>query len=573
MPVEVPTFDLSLELSHFGVAAIVEVPTLTLELSLVAVAAVVVPPAAAPDPDRPWSVVSVDQYGTVLGPIPNANPGTITKTLDAEDEFTFTSPKYDPATSLLRPLSEVQILRGDRVKTWGPITGDSASSADGAAGFAGRGVWWYFRRLFFGTAERTNMIRNGTFELGPADGTLSTPIPGWSKVGGLTARHYTSATKPGGHGLPDPLRGTKAVALASDEENANTYLQARFPYRTDFPPGQRLTFAAWVYIGDGWIGPAAMALGLYAVRMVDGEVETQAFAAITDETERGDWVRLECSFIVRPHRDGYVEVRLYSPAGWVAWDEALSVLMESTGAGFAGADQVELAATIVRYGQTGVGKTSKNVGTYCLPTGVHRVRAWQHADHDWLADAVAELAAFTDGFDFDVELTRTSRTFRTYFPRKGTDRTEDVILRLGAPADGGNVASYSYSRDGGSVATSVVSRGRGDGPDREEGAAMDATALDGLILEDFVDAPANLPIGELDDYAEAQLESKRDVIEVLEVVTHEGAGELIDLLETGDVVGADMEDGFVVIGGTWRVVKMIITCRGDTLTLTLNRET
>lgn len=529
-------------------------------------------PGTYPDDDAPgWTVDVVNIYGELVTELPNANPGTITKTLGDADEFSFASPKYDPATAEVVPLlHEAKIRRNGLLKAWGPIVADSAGSADGVVPFGGKGVWWYFRRRYFGTARRTNMITNGGFETGPATGVMNAAIPGWVRRGGARTRHWTAATKPGGHGLPDPLSGTKAVSMDNSGTGENAYISTRFAYRTNFPPGQRLTFAAWVYIADGWIGPAALSLGLYVSRIVGGIATIQKGEPIDDDTPRGEWVRLETSIIVPPRQDGEIEVRLYSPGGWVVWDSALSVLMESTGAGITPTDQVELAATVVRYGQTGRGKSPLNIGTDTPPTGVLRRRAWQHADHAWLADSVAELAAFPDGFDFDVVLTESTRTFRTYFPRKLTDRSATVVLRLGAPADGGNVASYTRSRDGGSTATSVIARGAGEGPDREEGAAIDASALGGLILEQYVEAPEDLLIGELDDYAEGDLEVRRRLVEVLNVTTHEGAGALIDLLDTGDLVRVIIDDGAVQIDDVYRVVQMVITCATDTLALVLN---
>lgn len=567
-----PVLPVVVESSGDEVVVDVDPIELVLELSAVVSSGVTVP-STPPDPGEvpEWTVRVVKMDGELVGHLENATVETITKTLGAEDEFAFSSPKYDPATMLVRPLREVQVYRFDNLKTWGPVVSAAGTSSEGSIGFAGRGVYWYFRRRFFGTAERRNMLPNGDFELGAADGTLGGYLPGWTTVGDVQRRHWTAATKPGGHGLPDPLRGEKAISLASDEEGQNGYVRSRFEYRTEFPPGQRLTFAAWVYIADGWIGPAALNLGLYVERIVGGVRETASWALIDDDTKRDDWVRLECSMIVRPDRDGYVEVRLYSPAGWVVWDEAVSVLMESTGAGFTPTDQVNIAGTIVRYGQEGRGKSPLNIGTSTPATGVLRRRAWQHADHEWLSTALEELAAHTDGFDFDVLLTPVSRTYRTHFPGKGRDLSGDVVLTLGAPADGGNIASYTISEDGANVSTSIVARGAGDGPDREEGGAIDADELDGLVLEQYLDAPTGLPIGELDDYAANELEVSKDVVEVLELVTHQGAGDLIDTLEEGDFVSVLIDDGYVQVDAVYRIVRLVIVCRTNTLAVTVNR--
>lgn len=529
-------------------------------------------PETWPEEAPVWTARVVDRSGNVLRELEHANLAPIVRTLNAEDEFGLSSSKYDPATVDVELAGEVQVLRKGVVMAWGPVVGDNASSTDPAMTFAGRSPWWYFRRRFFGTADRRNMLANGDFELGAASGALNAPVPGWTRVGGARLRHWTTATKPGGHGLPAPLSGDRAISLDSSTAGANRYVRTRFSYRTTFPPGQRITVAAWYWIGTGWIGPAALGLGLYVGRRVAGEFTVQNAAAIDNDSPRGEWVRLETSIIVPPNEDGEVEVRLYSPAGWIAWDAAVSVLMESTGAGFTPTDQAELAALFVRYAQTGRGKSPLNIGTDTPPTGVLRTRAHQHADHEWIADAVAELGSLPDGFDFSIDLTDRTRTFRTHYPRKGVDRSSSVTLKLGRPDDGGNLSSYTRSREIGSTATSVVTRAQGDGPDREEGGAIDASGLDGLILEDLVDAPSDLTIGELDDFAEDELELRREPVVVLEVTTHGAAETLIELLDVGDLVHVLIDDGAVQVDDVFRVVRLSIDPKTDAMTLTLNRE-
>jgi hypothetical protein len=530
-------------------------------------------PETWPAEDPAWIVRVVDRSGNVLEELEHANVGPVVRTLNGEDEFSFSSPKYDPATLAVELAGEAQVLRKGVVMAWGPVVGDDASSADPKVSFTGRGPWWYFRKRFFGTADRRNFLTNGDFETGAASGVLNASIPGWTRVGGARSRHWTTATKPGGHGLPAPLSGTKAVSLDSGIAGQNAYLRSRFSYRTSFPPGQRITVAAWYWIGDGWIGPAALGLGLYVGRRVGGEFTVQNAAAVDNDSPRGEWVRLETSIIVPPNEDGEVEVRLYQPAGWIVWDAAVSVLMESTGAGFTPTDQTELAATVVRYAQTGRGKSSLNVGTDTPPTGVLRRRAWQHADHQWIADAVTELGTLPDGFDFSVDVDERSRTFRTHYPRKGVDRSDDVVLRLGRPEDGGNLSSYRRGREVGSSATSVVTRAQGDGPDREEGGAIDPAALDGLVLEDLVDAPSNLTIGDLDDFAADELEVRKRPAVVLEVTTYGGAGALIELLDVGDLVRVVIDDGYVQVDAVFRIVRLSIDPKTETMVLTLNTET
>lgn len=512
-------------------------------------------PGQYPNPaDAPgYTLRAVTMFGEVLGELPVAKAETITRTLNGEREATISSPKAHPSTALLSPFVEVQIHRNGALRFWGPLVGDSSSSDQGATGFPARGPWWYFRRRRFGTANRTNILRNAGFEQ---------DFAAWRAVGTTpeirTADELEVADPPAA-----PLTGSKVAAgLVGDGESA--YLIQRRSYRTEWPAGQLLTLAAWVYL-YAYTGPAAGGYGLYLSRVVAGEVIRTAIAEIDDDTPRGQWTRLETSLVVPPFEDGVLEARLYFPGGASFWDHAVLVLMESTSSAFDGDDQTELARKVIRYAQHGRGKSDLNIGTATAPTGVVVRRAWQHERHEVISDAVSELAAGPTGFDFSIDLTETTRTFRTHYPRKGTDRRGELTLELGV-----NVARYSRLRDGTTAASSVVVKAPGDGPDREEGGSIDTSNLGGLILEDVIDAPESLPISELDDFAEEEREARDDVIPVLELVTYQGAGDLLELLETGDVVDVVIDDGSVQVNAAYRIVRIVERCRDETLVVTGN---
>ena len=528
-------------------------------------------PAEYPNPDLApgWSIVPVTMDGAPLGDLPHAFPSTWTRTIGQEDEVAFTSPKYDPATELLgAPLTEAQLWRNEDLKTWGPVLGDNGGSASGAVSFTMRGVWWYFRRRFFGTANRLNMITNGDFEDG---------LAGWRTFGGADPTVFDAEL---GEALGvEPLTGTKAIAFLSSA-GQNYYVRRRWSFSTNWPPGQLVTIAAWVWIHpDFWTGPAGFAAGLYLHRVVAGQVIRQAVATIDDETPRGEWTRLETSLIVPPYQEGVLEARVFGAGGLTAWDSVRAVLMESTASDFGGMDQTDLARRVIRYAQVGRGKSSLRVGTDTPPSGVNVVRAWQHADHEWIDKAITDLGQQADGFEWSIDVTPSTRTFRTHYPLRGVDRSATLTLRLGRAEEGGNLASYTRSRDGASVATSIVARAPGDGPDREEGIAVDTTGTGGLVLDSLIDAPDDATVNDLDAVAEDELAAVGAVVPVVEVSTHPGAVaivdgnpvDLIDLLDVGDRVTLDVDDGFVQIGGVWRIVRITVTCRTNVATLALNR--
>ncbi len=510
-----------------------------------------------PNPaDEPgYELRLVNMVGDVLVELPHANAETITRELNKEPELVFESPKHAPETAEISPLAvEVQAHRNGKIRFFGPVVDDQAESSNGAIGYNARGAWWYFRRRFFGTAGRTSKLWNGDFELG---------LSGWRAVG-TTPDVVTVADSP----FVEPLTGSKALLFFTGA-GENRYVAQRRFYRTDYPPGQRITVAGWVYLHT-FTGPAAFGLGLLVTRIVGGKIVRQANAPIDASTPVGEWTRLETSLGISPFEDGILDVRLFAPGGITLWDSAVAVLNESTGTSYPGNDQTELARRVVRYAQTGEGKSDVRVGTRTPPSGKVISKAFRHEAHEPIVEAIEGLAAAPDGFDFSVEITDRTRTFVTHYPRQGTDRRGEVVLKLGPPSEGGNLSHYSRGRDGSSVANSVVAKGPGDGPDREEGGSIDASALDGLILEEVVTVPDGVSVGELDEYAAAERQARDDVIPVLELTTHNGAGDLVDLLDVGDLVDVEIDDGAVQVDTAYRIVKIVERCRTESLVVTGN---
>lgn len=512
--------------------------------------------ATTPDPitGAGYVVKVVDNTGAVLATLTNASVDQITWELNAEGGASFVSPKADPLTAEVSLLGrEIQIYRDDDLLHWGVPVRASSAGSQGPVRFDTKGLWWYFRRRFFGSANRTNMIANPSFE---------DDLAGWNvSDASLTATAVT--------GPPTPVLGSKTARLVTAAKGQNNYLSRQWSYRTNFPPGQYVTLTGWVWIDNaGWVGPAYEGRGLMLVRRVGGEIVRWTFAPIDDATPRGRWVRLETAFTVTPFEDGTLEARLYSPGGTVRWDATQAVLMESTSANWPdGNDQAELARRIVSYAQTGRGKSDLNIGTNTPETGVSFFRAWQHAEHAEIAETIEdEFVQVDDGFDISIEVTPKTRTFTTHYPRKGSDKSGTLTL-----ATSTNVADYRYDLDALATATSVIVLGDGDGPDREEGEAVDTSILDGLVLEDVLNAPSGTEVTRLAPIADEELATRKRVLEVLEVVAHEGnSDDLIHGLEVGDIVRATIDDGFVQVDAKYRVVRKTLNARSDTVTLTLN---
>lgn len=509
------------------------------------------PHVVYPNPeDAPgWSGRVVTMTGTLIAELPNISVQTVVDELNRPVTATFTMPKNDPAATSIELGADVQLWRNEQIMFWGPVIGARAGADVGPVNLDSADPMWVLGRRYFGTAERINKLDNGGFE-----GSIAP----WAPVN-VTAEHETT----------DPgllLRGEGSVVLYAPTTD-DAYITQTKVVETTWPYGQRLTVSAWCYISSfSWVGPSLQNRGLHIVRRTypGGVVQAEATAEITAETPRDKWVRLEASYVVRPNELGTIEVRLYAVDGIVWWDEARMTEYESTSGDPAGNDQAELVRRIVSYAQTGRGKSSINLGTSTPATGVVKpLRAWQHADHQPIMEAVREFTDAADGLDVSVELTPVSRTFTTHFPFRGVDRTD---LVLSTPE---NVATFGYSSDLGRTANSVVVLAASSGPSREEGGAIDSSTLSGLVLEDVIAANPDLPIGQLDTFAEEEMDSRKHPISVLEVLLK--GPDLIGVLRTGDLVSVDFDDGFVQADGEWRVVRTEVNAAADQMRLSLNR--
>jgi hypothetical protein len=189
---------------------------------------------------------------------------------------------------------------------------------------------------------------------------------------------------------------------------------------------------------------------------------------------------------------------------------------------------------------------------------------WQFADHQNIGDELAQLTDGRDGVDYSIDLTATTRTFRAWWPQKGTERV--TVLSLGAAdPDDDQIQRFTLALDRAQTANNVVVLGAGDGPDREEGGASTVTA--GPDLEDVTVAPDGTMPGQLDRMATERLAVLSNP-EILDVV----CTGLIGSVAVGDWFPVLIDLDTVQVDATYRVVKLVIDPALDTAALTLNRQ-
>jgi len=122
---------------------------------------------------------------------------------------------------------------------------------------------------------------------------------------------------------------------------------------------------------------------------------------------------------------------------------------------------------------------SEPSGTLTLTQGAHggasitRDRDYCAMDHDEIASAIEELTQLDDGIDYEITPSPDSsvnKSFKTYYPRKGTDLSGSVTLNQT------NVRTLTYEENGSEINSRVLSIGQDDCNPPEDD-RTDATAL------------------------------------------------------------------------------------------------
>lgn len=400
--------------------------------------------------------------------------------------------------------------------------------------FECRGLLWYLDHRFVGRADRLNKVSNASFE--------SATLPPWTATA-TTATVSTTAK----------ITGTKSARLVQAAAGVDAYISQPVTIVAG-GVGELVTLAGWFLVSaTGWVGPALEDRGLFLSMTIGGVLRQVAVETIDAETPRGAWQRREVTVWIPPTLTAVIDPRLYSPGGTIYWDEISLTLMESQS--YYATDQASIGAGLVAHLQDAAyGKSALAIATSAATTGVVRDRHYQHADHANGGQALGEFANLSDGFDQSIELTATARTWTSFYPRKGTARTAVAWTELTrmrwVPVEGDQAAS------------SIVTLGDGDGPDREEGYADDPTKFGGVTLEDVIVAEAGTPIDALDSRAGEELRV-RSTAARLEITF--GPGLRIGSMLTGDTfAGPATLHGAVDISGNWRVMEtsldLVIRC-------------
>lgn len=494
----------------------------------------------------------VQQNGTVVvADLANVNIGPITYTLNEPSNVRIGFPKDSSNAANVDLLDkELQVFRaGDtNPRFWGPMVMASADAGSAEVSVDCVDPAWYLLRRQVSDA-RANLLSNPSFESG---------LTGWTNSGASTDSAVTT----------QKILGAQSLQLVQAAAGVDTHEYQQVAV-TGTAIGTYLTVAAWVYVQNtGYVGPAYESRGLFVQGSETGPVLRDfRFVEIDDATPRDRWVRLETGIWIPPNKTWTIEVRLYAPGGTVWWDAVSLTAMESLS--YYNTDLGTILGGVVGFVSDGThGWDNINIAVSNATTSVLKDRHFQYADHE---EVSAILQEFEDlGVDWAFQFTPTVRTFTSYYP-KGTDRTATVTLSMRSPSNPtGTLSDYRLTVDGAATTTRITVLGEGDGPDREEGYAADASGLGGLVLGEVINARPNAPIDALTTIASERLADSKNLVRVLELTGIPGNTTQIDTLVVGDKVTVSITDGWVVISGTWRIVRKTLDPATDTASFVLN---
>lgn len=527
-------------------------------------------------------VIVTDTVGTLLGEIENARLSGIQDDLNQPESWSFTVLENDAKAVLLLsvPFREVQVWRGDQLLVWGPCVSMQASKAN--ITFTCRGALWHMTRRFIG-GRAHNWVNNGDFEDG---------LAGWGfGYNGVWVYYGNPAAMdhpPDGQIVGSPvMTGKRALRLSADVSGNDAWAAQLFEYIVDAtidPDGAKLTLRGWVYVESLDPGTGANEnRGLYLERFSTTELDRDpavlaifptlpmsleaVFVPLDENVAKNTWVRFEKE-IVSPPKAGeaeWIQVRLYAPNGVVYWDAISLTVVERLV--FMNTDQTAIAGGIIAHAQSSsYGKSNVNIEVTTPASGVIRTRIYQMSEHPGVMSTLEEFTGLDDGFDYGIVYTPTRRIFTTYYPRKGAYKPT-YALTLGT-----NIADYSWTFDGETATSSVIVLGQGEGSDREEGVAYDASAFsEGLTLEQVYNAPPETRVDGLDNMARERLTVAKNPV-ALDITTtppQSGVPDPLGRLFVGDYVPVVINRHGLQVNGVYRIVSLTIN-PDDTLTMTLN---
>lgn len=220
-------------------------------------------------------------------------------------------------------------------------------------------------------------------------------------------------------------------------------------------------------------------------------------------------------------------------------------------------DQFAIAQDLLNYAQgiTG-GDIAVDVGAET--SGVDRDRTYNSWERKNIGEAIEQLAAVEDGFDFAIDVAYDSggtitKTFRPSYPQRG--RSTAIVFELGT-----NLRGLSQQINAAAQANLIDVIGSGDGAAMLIATVSDASVLATYpLLEDVVSYKDVTETGTLTAHGNAELAARATPVETIPTVAQAGPDTGLGSYITGDEITVRGHDGYVDVDDRMRITQFEVT--------------
>jgi hypothetical protein len=233
---------------------------------------------------------------------------------------------------------------------------------------------------------------------------------------------------------------------------------------------------------------------------------------------------------------------------------------------FTNVDQHRIVRDLVRYAQGQQLLYATGTPTYPQPGGGYldvstdsslsgnlRTQTYNAFERKSIGEAISQMAARIDGFDFSYELTNDHDiTFTTWYPRRG--RRTNLTFEQGA-----NVTLLAWLLDATRMENRTDAIGAGEGDSMLIATAQDTNLLNRYPVLDGTLARKDVSVqSTLQSHADAELRAKKNLIAIPQFSVRMSADSDIGSFITGDEVVVRASDGFVQIDGYYRIQEYLV---------------
>ncbi|MFF0144635.1 hypothetical protein ATK36_3184 [Amycolatopsis sulphurea] len=223
---------------------------------------------------------------------------------------------------------------------------------------------------------------------------------------------------------------------------------------------------------------------------------------------------------------------------------------------FTQTDQADIARALLQHaGQYGEGSRLGMIEPGDEKTGVKRDRTYKESEHKNIGEAVEQLAAVINGFDFSFDAAWRGddlpTTFRVHYPAVG--RARSLMLEQGR-----NCSITGASIGGKSVVTHAFALGPGDGADQVWASAGSPSKVFPRLeaIESFSDIKE---YATLKAKAEERVRTGAAPVVLPAIVLYPDSAPGLDDVDLGDAVTVRGGYGLVAIDGMWRITEISVS--------------